>query len=59
MLTDKSFRLADDKWYARFTRTAQETYGEMGLLSISIVAYTGKSGQLVIDMCVGIRVNTC
>lgn len=52
LLTANYFRLANDKWYGRFTRAAKDTYGEMGLLSISVVAYTGKSGQLVIDMCV-------
>jgi len=34
----------------RFSETAQENYDEMGLLAISVVAYTRKNGQLVIDM---------
>ncbi len=43
-------RLAEEKWYSRFTGEANKRYSEMGLLSLSVVAYTNKSGQLVIDM---------
>jgi len=42
-------RLAE-KWYSRFSSEANKRYSEMGLLSLSVVAYTNKSGQLVIDM---------
>jgi hypothetical protein len=45
-------RIAEEKWYSRFSDTAKENYKEMGLLSISIVAYTRKNGQLAIDMYV-------
>jgi len=43
------YRLAE-KWYSRFSAKANKRYSEMGLLSLSVVAYTNKSGQLVIDM---------
>ena len=41
-------RLAE-KWYSRFSTESNKRYSEMGLLSLSVVAYN-KSGQLVIDM---------
>jgi hypothetical protein len=43
-------RLAEDKWYDRFTQTATHFYNEMGLLSISFVIYTAKDGQLTVDV---------
>jgi hypothetical protein len=43
-------RFAEEKWYARFHKTAKQNYREMGLLSISIVGYTLKNGQFAIDM---------
>jgi hypothetical protein len=43
-------RVAEEKWYSRFSSEAHKRYSEMGLLSLSVVAYTNKSGQLVIDM---------
>jgi hypothetical protein len=43
-------RMAEEKWYSRFTHDANMRYSEMGLLSVSVVAYTGKNGQLIIDM---------
>jgi len=42
-------RLAE-KWYSRFSAKANKRYSEMDLLSLLVVAYTNKSGQLVIDM---------
>jgi hypothetical protein len=43
-------RLAEDKWYSRFTSAAKGYESEMGLLSISVVGYTTKDGRLTIDM---------
>jgi hypothetical protein len=43
-------RLAEEKWYSRFSSEGNKRYSEMGLLSLSVVAYTNKGGQLVIDM---------
>ena len=43
-------RLAEEKWYSQFSSEGNKCYSEMGLLSLSVVAYTNKSGQLVIDM---------
>ncbi|KAF8809692.1 hypothetical protein BYT27DRAFT_7254409 [Phlegmacium glaucopus] len=40
----------EDKWYSRFTAAANAYESEMGLLCISVVAYTGNAGQLVIDI---------
>ena len=44
------YRLAEEKWKSRFSKTARENYREMGLLSISVVEYTRKNGQFVIDL---------
>lgn len=49
-ITDLHLRLAEDKWKSRLDKTAKENYNEMGLLSLSVVAYTRKNGQLAIDM---------
>jgi hypothetical protein len=46
----KFCRLAEEKWYSHFSKEANKRYSEMGLLSLSVVAYTNKGGQLVIDM---------
>jgi hypothetical protein len=43
-------RFAEEKWYTRFSKIAKENYLEMGLVSISIVGFTDKRGQKVIDM---------
>jgi hypothetical protein len=43
-------RLAEEKWKLRFNKTTKESYLEMGLVSISIVGYTRKNGQFVVDM---------
>jgi hypothetical protein len=46
------YRNADEKWYSRFSKTAKENYHEMGLLSFSVVSYTSKNGQLIMDVYV-------
>jgi hypothetical protein len=51
---DKFNRLAEEKWYSRFTKNTKENYNEMGLLSISVVAYTRKDGQFAINMYVSV-----
>jgi hypothetical protein len=43
-------RQAEEKWYSRFTRQTKEHYNSMGLLSVSVVAYTDKAGRFIIDM---------
>jgi hypothetical protein len=43
-------RTAEEKWFTRFNENARENFNEMGLLSISIVVYTRKNGQVVIDL---------
>jgi hypothetical protein len=43
-------RIAEEKWYTRFHKTAKQNYKEMGLVSISIVGFTTKNGQFAIDM---------
>ncbi|KAF8801933.1 hypothetical protein BYT27DRAFT_7113986 [Phlegmacium glaucopus] len=43
-------RFAEEKWHSRFSKTAREHYGEMGLVSISVVVYTRKSGQTAIEI---------
>ena len=43
-------RLAEEKWYSRFTTAAWQVHSDMGLVSLSIVAYTNKNGHLVVDM---------
>ncbi|KAF8811080.1 hypothetical protein BYT27DRAFT_7253210 [Phlegmacium glaucopus] len=40
----------EDKWYSWFTEAAKTYEKEMGLLCISVVAYTGNAGQLVINI---------
>jgi hypothetical protein len=43
-------RFAEEKWLHRFTKMAKNHYREMGLVSISFVAFTDTKGRLVIDM---------
>jgi hypothetical protein len=43
-------RFAEDKWKHRFDKTSKENYVEMGMVSISFLAYNRKNGQLAIDM---------
>ncbi|KAF8799627.1 hypothetical protein BYT27DRAFT_7263713 [Phlegmacium glaucopus] len=43
-------RFAEEKWDKRFTDAAAENYREMGLLSLSVVVYTLKSGQTAINI---------
>ncbi|KAF8802326.1 hypothetical protein BYT27DRAFT_7112582 [Phlegmacium glaucopus] len=47
---ERQRKLAEQKWYSRFSTTAKERYLEMGLVSISVVAYTDKAGHFVIDI---------
>lgn len=50
--TEICHRLAEEKWYSRFTAAARQLHSDMGLISLSVVAYTNKNGQLVVDMLV-------
>ncbi|KAF8808352.1 hypothetical protein BYT27DRAFT_7210896 [Phlegmacium glaucopus] len=43
-------RIAEDKWYRRFSQATREHYHKMGLLSISVVVYTRKNGQTAIEI---------
>jgi hypothetical protein len=43
-------RLAEEKWKSRLNKTTKENYLEMGLVSITVVGYTRKNGQFVVDM---------
>ena len=47
-----SHRLAEKKWLSQFTAAARQVHSDMGLVSLSIIAYTNKNGQLVVDMSV-------
>ncbi|KAF8801027.1 hypothetical protein BYT27DRAFT_7216453 [Phlegmacium glaucopus] len=47
---ERQCKLAEQKWYSRFSTMAKERYLEMGLVSISVVAYTDKAGHFVIDI---------
>jgi hypothetical protein len=42
--------MAETKWYDRLSAGAQKQFNEMGLVQISIAVYTGKSGNLNVDM---------
>jgi hypothetical protein len=44
------YRIAEDKWYSRLTANSKRNFSEMGLVQISIVVYTGKTGNLNVDM---------
>ena len=44
------YRIAEDKWYSRLTASAKTNYREMGLVQLSICVYTGKTGNINIDM---------
>jgi hypothetical protein len=46
----KFARIAEDKWYSRLTTSAKNNYLEMGLVQLSICVFTGKSGNLNVDM---------
>ena len=48
--SNRYFRLAEEKWYSRFTSAGKKFYSEMGLVSISIVAFTGVTGSTIVDM---------
>ena len=39
-----------NRWNSRFTSAANNFYNEMGLVSISIVAFTSKTGNMVVEM---------
>ena len=40
-----TFRLAEEKWCSQFTLASKQFYSEVGLVSISILAFTGKTGN--------------
>lgn len=43
-------RIAEDKWYDRLSAGAKKNFREMGLVQLSICVYTGKTGNLNVDM---------
>jgi hypothetical protein len=43
-------RLAEEKWHKTFSKTASIAYKEMGLVSLSVVVFTQKNGQKVVEM---------
>jgi hypothetical protein len=45
-------RIAEEKWHKKYSKIASDSFKEMGLLSISVVVYTNKKGQVVVDLLV-------
>lgn len=43
-------RIASKMWYKRFDKRSKSDWLELGLLSVSLVAYEKPDGQMVIDM---------